>query len=174
MDAARAETSSPSPRADVITCPSRYQRAGRIIIDAPAQAVFDVLADPAQHSRIDGSGSVRGQLSGPERLSLGALFGMDMRIVLPYRIRNTVVEFEEGRRIAWRHLNGHRWRYELTPLAEESEGSGSRTEVIETFDGTTARFPAALNLINAYENNQTAILKTLVRLKAHVEGGAGR
>ena len=45
-------------------------------------------------------------------------------------------------------------------------------EVVETFDGTTARFPAALNLINAYENNQIAILKTLVRLKAYVETGA--
>lgn len=164
----------PSPRADVVTCTSRHQRAGSIVIDAPAQAVFDVLADPAQHAVIDGSGSVRGQLSGPQRLSLGARFGMDMRIVVPYRIRNTVVEFDEGRRIAWRHMNGHRWRYELTPLPEEDSGpgSGSRTEVVETFDGTTARFPAALNLINAYDNNQIAILKTLVRLKAHVEGGA--
>lgn len=172
MDAGRAETPDPSPRAEVVSCASRYQRAGRIVIDAPAQAVFDVLADPAQHAVIDGSGSVRGQLSGPERLSLGARFGMDMRIVVPYRIRNTVVEFEEGGRIAWRHMNGHRWRYELTPLPEEGPDSGSRTEVVETFDGTTARFPAALNLINAYENNQIAILKTLVRLKAHVEGGS--
>lgn len=172
MDAAHHETPAPSPRAEVVACGSRYQRAGRIVIDAPAQAVFDVLADPAQHAVIDGSGSVRGHLSGPERLSLGARFGMDMRIVFPYRIRNTVVEFDEGRRIAWRHLNGHRWRYELTPLSEEGPDSGPRTEVVETFDGTTARFPPALNLINAYGNNQTAILKTLVRLKAHVEGGA--
>lgn len=153
-----------------MSCGSRHQRAGRIIIDAPAQVVFDVLADPAQHAAIDGSGTVRGKVSGPERLSLGARFGMDMRIGVPYRIRNTVVEFDEGSRIAWRHINGHRWRYEITPL--EDEGSGPRTEVVETFDGTTARFPAALNLINAYENNQIAILKTLVRLKAYVETGA--
>lgn len=172
MDAAQHETPASSPRAEVVACGSRYQRAGRIVIDAPAQAVFDVLADPAQHAVIDGSGSVRGHLSGHERLSLGARFGMDMRIVFPYRIRNTVVEFDEGRRIAWRHLNGHRWRYELTPLPEEGPDSGPRTEVVETFDGTTARFPPALNLINAYGNNQIAILKTLVRLKAHVEGGA--
>jgi hypothetical protein len=30
-----------------------------------------------------------------------------------YKITNTVVEFEEGERIAWRHLSGHRWRYEF-------------------------------------------------------------
>lgn len=173
MDAAPTPPSPSSPRAEVVACTSRHQRAGRIVINAPTQAVFDVLADPAQHAVIDGSGSVRGQLSGPQRLSLGARFGMDMRIVVPYRIRNTVVEFEEGRRIAWRHLNGHRWRYELTELPEEGPDSGPRTEVVETFDGTTARIPAALNLMNAYENNQVAILKTLVRLKAHVEGGAG-
>jgi len=41
--------------------------------------------------------------------------------------------------------------------------------VTETFDGSTAIFPPALNLINAYDNNQTAILKTLVRLKALAE-----
>lgn len=97
---------------------------------------------------------------------------MDMRIGVPYRIRNTVVEFEEGTRIAWRHINGHRWRYELTPLPEGNGRHRPRTEVVETFDGTTARFPAALNLMNAYENNQIAILKTLVRLKACVESGS--
>lgn len=163
-------TTSP-PRAEIVDCASRYQRAGRIIVNAPASAIFDVLADPAQHAAIDGSGSVRGRLSGPPRLSPGATFGMDMRIVLPYRIRNTVVEFDEGRRIAWRHFNGHRWRYELMELPDAEGQANPRTEVVETFDGTTARIPASLSLIRAYDNNQVAILKTLVRLKQHVESG---
>lgn len=158
-------------RADVVSCASPYQRAGRIVVDAPPGVVFDVLADPAQHVAIDGSGSVRGRSSGPARLSLGAQFGMDMRIVLPYRIRNTVVEFDDGRRIAWRHINGHRWRYELTGLLDAEGHPDARTEVVETFDGTTARFPAALKLMRAYDNNQVAILKTLVRLKQYVESG---
>ena len=35
-----------------------------------------------------------------ERLSKGATFGVDMKLFgLPYKIRNTVVEFEEGRRV---------------------------------------------------------------------------
>lgn len=44
------------------------------------------------------------------RLALGMQFGMDMRIGANYKILNTVVKFDEGRLIAWRHFNGYRWR----------------------------------------------------------------
>jgi hypothetical protein len=152
-----------APRAEIVDTGSRWAKAARIRVDAPAQAVFDVLAAPAQHSAFDGSGTVQAQVSGPERLSLGARFGMGMRIRLPYRTDNTVVEFEEGRRIAWCHVNRHRWRYELEPVDEGS------TLVTETFDGRTALFPPSLLLINALSNNQVAVAKTLVRLKDHVE-----
>jgi len=96
-------------------------------------------------------------------LSKGATFGMDMKMGFPYKIKNTVEEFDEPTRIAWRHAGRHRWRYELRAIDENT------TEVTETFDGSTALFPPGLNLMNAYENNQKAILKTLVRLKALAE-----
>ena len=68
-------------------------------------------------------------VEGPERLERGSQFGAQMRLFgLPYRISNRVVEFEEGRRIAWRHFGGHRWRYELEPLGAD------RTRVTESFD----------------------------------------
>lgn len=153
-------------RAEIVDTGSRWARAARITIDAPPAPIFDVLADPAQHPLFDGSGTVTGTLTAPARLSMGAEFGMSMRIGLPYRIENTVVEFEEGRLIAWRHFNGHRWRYELEPVVG---GERDRTVVTETFDGRTARVPASLLLINAYSNNQVAIAKTLVRLKTLVE-----
>ena len=86
-----------------------------------------------------------------------------MHFGLPYRTSNTVVEFEEGRRIAWCHFNHHRWRYEFEPIDDDT------TAVTETFDGSTARFPPALLLINAYDGNQIAVAKTLVRLKALME-----
>lgn len=152
-----------TPRAEIVDTGSRWAKAARIRVDAPAQAVFDVLADPAQHAAFDGSGTLQGLVAGPDRLALGAHFGMSMRIKLPYRVDNTVVEFEEGRRIAWCHVNRHRWRYELEPIGEGS------TLVTETFDGRTALFPPALLLINAPANNQVAVAKTLVRLKAYVE-----
>ncbi|MBN9619927.1 MAG: SRPBCC family protein, partial [Actinobacteria bacterium] len=87
------------------------------VIAAEPQRLFDIVADPAMHPVIDGSGSVRALRSGgPERLALGSTFGMDMKLGAAYKITNTVVEFEEGRRIAWRHFNGHIWRYVFEPV----------------------------------------------------------
>lgn len=135
------------------------------VIDAPAQRIFDLLADPARHAEIDGSGSVRRARGNPARLSLGARFGMDMRIGLPYRITNEVVEFEEGRRIAWRHAGGHRWRYELEPTGD------GRTTVTETFDGTTSRAPFLLTLMGVERRHPAAIEATLERLERAVAQG---
>ena len=72
-------------------------------IPAPAEAIFDLLADPNRHQEFDGSGSVR-DARGSEpgkRLAEGDTFGMSMKIGLPYSMNNTVVEFDENRRIAW-------------------------------------------------------------------------
>lgn len=151
-------------RAQILSTGNRWIRAAQIEIGAPAEPIFEVLASPRRHSEFDGSGTVQGLVEGPERLALGARFGMRMRIGLPYRIRNEVVEFEEGRRIAWRHIGHHRWRYELEPI------DTLRTRVVETFDGSSARIPAALNLMDAYNRNEVAIAKTLVRLRQLMEG----
>lgn len=153
-------------RAGIIDTPDPHIRSVAIEVDAPADRVFDIVARPAMHPVIDGSGTVRGRLRGPERLELGARFGMRMRIGLPYVIWNEVVEFDEGHRIAWRHVNRHTWRYEFLPI------DPGRTRVIETFDGTTARFPPGLRLMNAYEANERAMAKTLVNLKAIAEQAA--
>ncbi|MEJ2867311.1 SRPBCC family protein [Actinomycetospora sp. OC33-EN08] len=134
-----------------------------IVIDAPPSAVFDVLANPREHGRFDGSGTVRSAIKGPERLSLGDSFGMSMKIGVPYTISNTVVEFEEDRRIAWRHVGHHRWRYELTPV----DGG---TQVTETFDWSTSRAPLVLELLRYPVVNTRAIERTLPRLKAYLEG----
>ena len=151
------------PRAEVVPTDNHWKRAGRITINAPTALIFDMIADPQMHAQFDGSGTVQRQIKGPQRLSMGATFGMAMRIGFPYTITNTVEEFEEPTRIAWRHLGRHRWRYELEARDE------STTVVTETFDGSTAIFPPALKLINAYEYNQKAILKSLVRLKVLAE-----
>lgn len=153
-------------RADIVDTGSPWAKAARIRIDAPAQVVFDLLADPSMHAVLDGSGTVRGLVAGPERLSMGAHFGMGMRVRLPYRTDNTVVEFDEGRRIAWCHFYRHRWRYELEPTPDGA------TMVTETFDGRTALFPPGLLAINAYASNQVAVAKTLVRLKRLAETGS--
>ncbi len=133
------------------------------VIAAPPDKIFEVLADPRRHAEIDGSGSVREAREGtPERLSLGAHFGMDMKIGMPYRVQNEVVEFEEGRRIAWRHMGHHVWRYELEPVTEG-------TRVKETFDWAPSRAPWMLELMRVPERNRKAMESTLVRLAAVFE-----
>lgn len=137
------------------------------VIEADRQAIFDVLADPAQHPVIDGSGTVTGvHPNGPERLEKGARFGMSMRVGVPYKILNTVVEFDEGRLIAWRHFHGHRWRYELQDTTTE-EGRPA-TLVTETFDWSRAATKVWLDLSSYPRRNLDGIEKTLVRLDEHV------
>jgi uncharacterized protein YndB with AHSA1/START domain len=127
-------------------------------IPVDAQRLFDLVADPAQHPRIDGSGSVRHARPGnPQRLSLGARFSMDMHLVVPYRIANTVVEFEDGRRIAWRHFYGHRWRYLFEPV----EGG---TLVTEQWDARPARSRRALAALGYPARNRAGMQASLARL----------
>jgi len=88
----------------------------RLVVAAEPAEVFDLLANPRRHAEIDGSGTVKGAVRGPNRLYKGAEFGMRMQIGVPYFIKNTVVEFEENKRIGWRHFARHIWRYELEPV----------------------------------------------------------
>ena len=81
---------------------------------------------------------------------------------LPYRISNTVVEFEEDRLIAWQHLGKHRWRYELEP------GAGG-TKVTETFDWSPSIATAVIEMAGYPERHRASIDQTLARLKAVVE-----
>jgi hypothetical protein len=96
------------------------------VVPASPEAIFALVADASRHPDIDGSGTVvRAKPDAPERLGLGATFGMSMKMGVPYAMVNTVIEFEENRRIAWqavppgpsRHIAGGRiWRYELEPV----------------------------------------------------------
>lgn len=137
-------------------------RSADIVIDADPTTIFDVLADPAQHSLFDGSGSVKGQVAGPPRLYLGAKFAMRMRVGLPYLIRSVVVEYDEDRRIAWRHPARHIWRYELEP-------AGDGTRVTESFDYATTPAAPVFERIGVPDRNEQAIEATLQRLKVLIE-----
>ena len=96
------------------------------VIPAAPEPIFDLLADPAHHPDIDGSGTVRDAKAGSERLALGSTFGMSMKMGVPYSMVSEVIEFDENRRIAWQtkppvwwgaKLGGGRiWRYELEPV----------------------------------------------------------
>jgi uncharacterized protein YndB with AHSA1/START domain len=134
------------------------------VIDAPAETIFAVVADARRHADFDGSGSVKGARGEPEPLVLGSHFGMDMRIGLPYRTKNEVVEYEENRLIAWRHWGKHRWRYEFDPV----EGG---TKVTETFDWSRVSPPLFIELMGYPKKHPDDMAKTLERLEAVVTGG---
>ncbi len=94
------------------------------VVHAPAERIFDLLADPTRHQEFDGSGTVRAAKGESQRLAKGDRFGMSMKMGLPYSMENSVIEFEENRLIAWRttgpgsigrHFGGREWRYELEP-----------------------------------------------------------
>jgi uncharacterized protein YndB with AHSA1/START domain len=95
------------------------------VIPAPPGAIFELVADASKHPLIDGSGTVVEATGAPERLSQGAEFGMSMKAGIGYSMVNTVIEFEQDRRIAWqakpkgfagRFTGGRIWRYELDPV----------------------------------------------------------
>ncbi|WP_327536123.1 SRPBCC family protein [Nonomuraea solani] len=129
------------------------------IINADSDTIFDLLADPRKHHLIDGSGTVgEPKTDAPERLSMGARFGMDMKMSVSYKVRNEVVEFEEGRLIAWRHGGGHRWRWRLEPL------DPGTTRVTETFDWSTAKIGLLFPLLGFPSRNRAGMEKSLERL----------
>ena len=147
-------------RAEILPTDSPSTTAARIIINAPASTIFDVLANPSSHKLFDGSQTIQNSVSGPERLFLGAKFSMDMKIKIPYRIKNTVVAFEENKKISWCHLMKWTWSYELAEL-----GNGS-TQVTESFNasaipGYSARW---LKMTGAMAHNPKSVSYTHLTL----------
>lgn len=156
---------SPAPSPDV-----RIERGkgkvsvSRVIAASPAD-LFAVVADPAKHPLIDGSGTVRDARGDQILTKVGDTFGMDMKLGVPYRISNTVKEFEQDRLIAWCHPGRHRWRYEF----EEVDGG---TLVTETFEWGTAPLPVrkGIEFAGYPDRHPTAMVATLERLAGLVEG----
>ena len=111
-------------------------------INAPAEAIFTVLADPAKHAAIDGTGWVREPLDSQHLTEAGQMFRMAMyNDNAPsghYRMANRVQVFDPPRAISWEPgmdtgngnppIVGHIWRYDLAP------GGPAETEVTLSYD----------------------------------------
>lgn len=103
-------------------------------IRAAASDIFKILADPAQHARIDGNGNVDHADQGQRITNSGQVF--EARLTNGESRENRVVEFEEGRVIAWKPAvpgsepRGHLFRWELEPVDDNA------TLVRHTYDWT--------------------------------------
>jgi hypothetical protein len=119
-------------------------------IEAPAESIFRILADPARHPDLDGSGMLRSVVTNRVISAVGDVFIMRMFFerLGEYEMNNRVVEFAPGRRIAWEpepgrgHPDaagsgaavakwGHRWAFDLEPDGEHA------TVVTEIYDCST-------------------------------------
>lgn len=147
---------------------SRYVETVERVIPASPERIWALVADPRRHKDINGNDTVRDAFDVPEKLSLGATFGMNMDFGGDYTMVNTVIEYDEPRRIAWqarppadsarwRHMFGGRiWRYELEPV----DGG---TRVRESWDLTQEGFKF---LVIGYRKKTRANMqKTLERIE---------
>ncbi|POM22882.1 Polyketide cyclase / dehydrase and lipid transport [Actinomadura rubteroloni] len=108
----------------------------------PAAQVFAVLADPAAHAAIDGTGWVREPVDQAPLTEAGQVFRMNMYHPNHpdggYRTANKVDALDPPRTIAWLtgqekddgrlEFGGWFWRYDLVPLTPDT------TEVTLTYD----------------------------------------
>ncbi len=142
MNAAEAEDGTQAATATTATDECRPVVISRRI-NADAGTIFEILADPARHTELDGSGMLRGALTDSAVTGVGDVFVLKMYFSQfgDYEMANLVVEYEPNRRITWEPRRhdvdepswGHRWGYELTP-----DGAHA-TIVTEIFD--CARWP---------------------------------
>ena len=141
-------------------------RASREIA-ADAGRIFELIADPAQQPRWDGNDNLAEAADGQRVRAVGAVFVM----TLTHRgVReNHVVEFDEGRLIAWRPAEpgqnppGHLWRWALEPV------DSSRTRVTHTYDWTELTDEGRLQRARATTADK--LQASLDRLAALAEGG---
>ncbi|MBK7722027.1 MAG: SRPBCC family protein [Austwickia sp.] len=112
------------------------------LIEAPAGVIFELIADPARQPDWDGNDNLTSAAPGQRVRAVGDIF--TMTIHLGTDRDNHVVEFEEGRRIAWRPSEpgkpqpGHLWRWVLEPVDEQ------RTTVTHTYDWSALADPNRL------------------------------
>jgi len=120
-------------------------------IEAPADRIFDILANPQRHTDLDGSEMLRGAVSNEMITGVGDVFSMKMFMdeVGDYVMMNYVVEFEANRCIGWEPAPGdavasedgkypigvpagHKWSFHLNPDGVDA------TMVTEIFDCSSA------------------------------------
>lgn len=136
--------------------------ARQIEVNADADELFAMVSDPRRHGELDGSGTVKNTVKGPDKLEQGSKFSVSMKQYgVPYRITSTVTDFRDDPRskvIEWQHPLGHSWRWEF------DETQPGVTTVTEAFRYDTAKSPKALEIFKMPQQNAKGISSTLEQL----------
>ena len=125
------ETALPAPEDRVVSA-TRH-------VDAPAGVVFELIADPSRQPEWDGNDNLAEAAPGQRVTAVGDVFVMALQKGVDRA--NHVVEFEEGRRIAWKPSEvggepfGQLWRWEV----DGDDDGGCR--VTHTYDWTRLADP---------------------------------
>jgi hypothetical protein len=140
-------------------------------IDAPATAIFTLLADPDRHTEFDGSGMLRSAATNGTVGCVGDVFVMNMHLesMGDYEMPNRIAVYEADRCIAWEpgtrqagaeSPNGSRWRYDLVPDGPDA------TIVTETYDcsGSPEHVRQAVDNGNAWRSAMATTLERLDQL----------
>jgi uncharacterized protein YndB with AHSA1/START domain len=144
---------------------SRVTSASRTIAATPAD-IFELIADPNQQPRWDGNDNLNEAVDAHRIRGVGDMF--TMRTTNDNLRENHVVEFDEGRAIAWRPAEpgreppGHLWRWELEPV------DASHTRVTHTYDWTALTDESRFE--RARWTTSERLSASLDRLAALVEG----
>jgi len=134
-------------------------------IGASPERIFALIADPAEQPRWDGNDNLAVAPAGQRIRRTGEVF--TMTLTTGSVRENHVVEFAEGRRIAWRPSDvgrpqpGHLWRWELAPVGP------TRTLVTHTYDWT--QLTEAHRLRRARSTTPDRLRASLDRLAALAE-----
>lgn len=108
-------------------------------IDAGAAEIFELIADPANQPRWDGNENLKEAPEGQRVRGAGQVF--TMQLTTGSIRENHVVDFVEGRRIAWKPAEpgrappGHLWAWDLEAL------DARRTLVTHTYDWSELKDP---------------------------------
>jgi uncharacterized protein YndB with AHSA1/START domain len=136
-------------------------------IAAGADRIFALIADPSEQPRWDGNDNLKEAAPGQRVRAVGDVF--TMRLTMGSVRENHVVDFVEGRRIAWRPAEvgqappGHQWAWRLEPLEP------SRTLVTHAYDWTDLADPE--RFARARATTADRLQASLVRLAALAEAG---
>jgi uncharacterized protein YndB with AHSA1/START domain len=137
-------------------------------VAAPAARIFELIADPTQQPAWDGNDNLGHAPAGQRVRAIGDVFTM---VLSKGSVReNHVVEFEEGRLIAWRPAPpgeqppGQLWRWTLEPVDDRT------TVVTHTYDWTELNDPARLE--RARNTTAERLRASLDRLAETAESAA--